>query len=82
MKHKKNEIFFVGFFMAILSLMDLGNARAAWSPIIGIPEPPFGINEIAPATPIPWNSDTSGFYYVCQSCPGTTNSGRTYGTKP
>ena len=79
MKHKKNEIFFVGFFMAILSLMDLGNARAAWSPIIGIPEPPFGINEIAPATPIPWNSDTSGFYYVCQSCPGTTNSGRTYG---
>lgn len=39
-------------------------ANAQWTPPIGIPMPPFGIVEVAPAPPSPWNADTPGFYYV------------------
>lgn len=36
----------------------------AWLPPIGIPHPPFGINEVAPAVPSPWTDNVAGFYYV------------------
>ncbi len=45
-----------------------------WTPIIGIPAPPFGITENSPTLPANWNSDVSGFYYVCPSCAGSGNS--------
>lgn len=44
---------------------------------IGIPTPPFGTTETAPARPSPWTSDTAGYYYIDQST--GTDSGRTYG---
>lgn len=36
----------------------------AWAPPIGIPPPPFGIREVAPARPEPWAGEVAGFYYV------------------
>ena len=51
-------------------------AGAAWTPPIGIPEPPFGISEQAPAAPNPWTSEAAGFYYVD---PAGCSSSRTYG---
>jgi hypothetical protein len=53
-------------------------AYGAWNPIIGIPEPPFGITQTAPAVPNPWTSETAGFYFVNYLT--GTDSGRTYGT--
>jgi len=55
------------------------NSYAAWQAIIGIPEPPFGVNEIAPATPSPWTSNVAGFYYVQA---GGTNPGNGYPGNP
>lgn len=57
---------------------------AAWTAPIGVPTPAFGVNEIAPAAPNPWNSTstTSGghqFYYVCPTCAGHTDSANPYG---
>ena len=54
-------------------------SSAVWKPIIGIPKPPFGIDEVAPVLPSPWNSDVSGYYYV-QS--GGANSGNGYPGNP
>jgi len=51
----------------------------AWQPPIGIPAPPFGINNVAPALPNPWGGNVAGFYYV-QS--GGTNIGNGYPTSP
>jgi hypothetical protein len=45
---------------------------AAWDPPIGIPVPPFGITQVAPARPNPWTSEVAGFYYVRK---GGTSSG-------
>src|SRR5262245_5023514 len=42
-------------------------AHAAWQPPIGIPEPPFGINEVAPPRPNPWTTPVAGYYYVDES---------------
>lgn len=44
-----------------------------WTPIAGIPEPAFGVTEEAPDLPSPWDQETAGFYYVCESCPGTSS---------
>lgn len=40
------------------------SSHAAWQPIVGIPKPPFGVDETAPARPDPWDSNVAGYYYV------------------
>lgn len=65
----------VGIWLILLC----GPVSAAWTPIVGIPEPSFGINEVAPAVPDPWTADTTGFYYVAA---GGTNSGNGYPANP
>jgi hypothetical protein len=55
-------------------------AFSAWSPIVGIPEPPWGIKETAPALPSPWTSNTAGFYFV--QADGTNYSGNGYPGNP
>lgn len=52
-------------------------AFSAWTPIIGIPEPAFGINETAPIAPSPWIAGTPGFYYIGGS--GATDTSNPYG---
>lgn len=52
---------------------------AAWTPPIGIPMPPFGINEVAPSPPSSWTSDVPGFYYVKD---GGTNPGNGWPANP
>ena len=53
-----------------------GSAPVPWAPPIGIPEPPFGINEQAPPRPADWGAEVPGFYYVeTAGC----DDGRTYG---
>jgi hypothetical protein len=51
-----------------------------WTPPIGIPAPPFGIVEKAPASPSPWTVPTTGFYYVDGSSPAATDSSNPLGT--
>ena len=55
-------------------------AEAQWQPPIGIPPPAFGITETARATPNPWSTAISGFYYVEPSNGSATDSGNVYGT--
>lgn len=66
--------------IAIALLLVASVATADYVPPVGIPAPPFGINEVAPTPPDPWNTPTAGWYYICEDCPGSTDSGRTYGT--
>jgi len=66
-------------FACLLSVFGLAaSAHAQWTPPLGIPAPPFGLNEVAPATPSPWTTEVPGFYYV-DGTNGTDNNG-TYGT--
>lgn len=71
--------------IAVATLTTLAsNANAAWTAPIGIPVPPFGVNEIAPAAPSPWDATRTTnagyqFYYVCPSCAGATDSSNPYG---
>jgi hypothetical protein len=51
-----------------------------WSPPAGIPVPPWGINESAPAAPNPWLASTPGFYYVDESNGNATDTSNPYGT--
>ena len=54
-------------------------AAQSWTPPIGIPSPTFGINEVAPAEPSPWNTAIAGFYFVCSTCSAATDSGNPNG---
>src|SRR5215831_18467159 len=56
------------------------NVLAEWTAPIGIPMPPFGISENAPAAPNPWTVATPGFYYVDQTQPTATDTSNSYGT--
>ena len=60
------------FFATVLVLTP--QIARAWTPPLGIPGPPFGINEVAPATPNPWTAAVSGFYYVDPSSASATDS--------
>ncbi|MGE4092153.1 MAG: right-handed parallel beta-helix repeat-containing protein [Candidatus Binatia bacterium] len=54
-------------------------AHGQWVPPIGIPAPTFGISEVAPDEPSPWNGDVPGFYYVQE---GGTNPANGYPGNP
>src|SRR5688572_7202053 len=73
-------------FVTILTAALLLSAQptwAQWQPPIGIPAPSFGINDPQPSAPSSWSSSpssaTSGYYYVCRSCAGATDSNNTFG---
>jgi Right handed beta helix region len=55
-------------------------AAGSWTPPLGIPAPPFGITELAPAAPSPWSSPAAGFYYVDETTAGATDASNPYGT--
>lgn len=59
-----------------LGLVGGASSQTAWRPPIGIPMPPFGINEVSPALPSPWTTEVSGFYYVSDG----GSDARAYGT--
>lgn len=64
----------------IILLVILAHGIAfAWTPIVGIPDPGFGIDETAPSLPSPWSSNTTGFYFVET---GGANSGNGYPASP
>ena len=49
-------------------------------PPIGIPAPPFGINEIAPTQPNSWPAiAANGYYYIDNTAPNATDTSNTYG---
>ncbi len=52
----------------------------AWTPPVGIPVPPFGITEVAPAVPSPWTVPTPGFYSVNTTATNATDLNNPYGT--
>jgi hypothetical protein len=51
-----------------------------WNPPLGIPMPPFGIVEVAPPSPSPWDSPRAGFYYVEACHAAATDEGNPYGS--
>jgi len=55
-------------------------ASVAWSPPAGIPTPPFGITEAAPALPDPWGRETPCFYLVEPGNPSATDEDNANGT--
>lgn len=70
----------------LLTLVHTAHAQPAnvpYASIKGIPDPTFGITETAPAEPSSWSggttSATAGYYYVCNSCAGATDTSNTYG---
>lgn len=69
--------------VAIFFSLGFGSAIAAgntaYTPPIGIPVPSFGLNEVAPALPSPWNNDVAGFYYIKS---GGSNSGNGFPGNP
>lgn len=65
--------------MIFISLAWTNIATGAWNPIIGIPQPNFGVNENPPPSPSPWSAGIQGFYYVCPSCAGSTDTSNPYG---
>ncbi|MBW2277359.1 MAG: hypothetical protein JRF63_07695, partial [Deltaproteobacteria bacterium] len=52
----------------------------SWSPPLGIPEPEFGIHELAPTMPDPWDEALEGGYYVDNTHAAATDVDNTYGT--
>lgn len=77
----KKTAYFATTLIILAMVLGIGGNRAfgAWSSIIGIPDPPFGINENAPAIPSLWTSNVNGFYYVQE---GGSNSGNGYPGNP
>lgn len=63
----------------MLILLLSPSAQAAYSPIVGIPTPSWGITQETPVLPSPWSSNTTGFYYVET---GGTNAGSGYPGNP
>ena len=79
----KSNLDFLKLAMLLPLLISAGDVFAVgdpWVPPIGIPAPPFGINEQAPATPNPWTDPVPGFYYVEASHPSSTDAANAYGT--
>lgn len=64
--------------MLAIALLLAASPAAAWAPPLGIPAPPFGISEVAPAAPEPWTVEVPRFYYV--DARSGTNEGRSLGT--
>jgi hypothetical protein len=53
----------------------------SWLPPIGIPEPPFGIHELAPPTPDRWSAAAApSFIYVNAESPAATDLQNPYGS--
>ena len=69
-----------GLALAVLLTFHPAVAAQSWEPPLGIPAPPFGITQTAPASPSPWTSSVAGFYYVDASAAASTDSGNPYGT--
>lgn len=53
-------------------------AAHAYDLPLGIPDPGFGLNDVAPSAPAAWTVEIPGYYYVDYT--KGTDSGRTYGT--
>jgi len=80
MKHKRNWLVFGFILISIIFLRFIQLAAAeAWTPPIGIPAPPFGINETAPPPPNPWTTEVTGYYYIDQTQPASTDTSNPYG---
>ncbi len=67
-----NRNIFKSMVALLFGLFSMGSVFAAYDPPIGIPAPPFGVDEVAPALPSPWDGEVAGFYYIKA---GGTNTG-------
>jgi len=69
----------IGLTVLMVSILLYGTAYSGWQPIIGIPQPPFAVSEVAPIVPNPWSGGVASFYYVCPTCSGATDTSNAYG---
>jgi hypothetical protein len=78
----KSAVRTTALLVALASLFGAPSPRAAttWVPPIGIPVPPFGIEEVAPSPPRNWSSPVAKFYYVEASAPNATDAGNPLGS--
>lgn len=54
-------------------------AAGSQQSLVGIPEISFGINQVAPARPKPWNSPVAGYYYIDENDEKATDLFNKYG---
>ena len=69
---------------AVLALVLVGLLRPGlslpWTPPIGLPDPGWGIDTpVAPARPLPWTAEVTGFYYVDDDHVAATDTANPYG---
>lgn len=79
---KKSDIWLVIAFLIVANIFfqEVDIAFAAYQPPLGIPAPPFGINEVAPPPPSQWPvSEVQGYYYVDNTHPAATDASNPYG---
>ncbi len=60
-------------------LLGLRHWVYAWTPPIGVPTPAFNIELQAPALPSPWDATLNGWYWICPTCAGATDTGNPNG---
>lgn len=76
----RKHVVIIGLLMAGLCGIAVTAQQPAWKPPVGIPMPPWGLNEVAPAAPSPWTTARAGFYYVEESRAIATDNNNPYGT--
>jgi hypothetical protein len=80
MKHRGSWFIFGFITISIIFVTFIQLAAAeAWTPPIGIPAPPFGINESVPLPPNTWTKQVTGYYYIDQTHPASTDTSNPYG---
>ncbi|MFA4830778.1 MAG: right-handed parallel beta-helix repeat-containing protein [Patescibacteria group bacterium] len=79
--YTKNLIIFLIVFFGIFG--SVKNSQAVYTPPVGIPAPPFGINEVVPTTAtqcLNWpSSATVNCYYIDKDYPSATDINNIYG---
>lgn len=66
--------------VTVVLLAGSAPAEAQWVPPVGIPNPTFGIKNVAPASPQPWTTAVPGFYYIDENVAAATDTSNPYGT--
>jgi hypothetical protein len=69
----------VALFAALLTT-SAPRAQSGWVSPVGIPAPPFGLTEVAPAAPNPWTTPQAGFYHVNATHALATDTNNPYGS--
>lgn len=72
MLKQMKRVLTTGVFFAAMVLASW--VEAAWTPPIGVPIPSFGLDVPTPPVPSSWSATLSGWYWICPTCEGATDT--------